>query len=54
MTAIQVGTLSYKMGCVTFIIERQDVEMYPGCESEVVVVDYTVSSQKSEAGVCLK
>lgn len=52
MTAKQVGSYSFKLSEVTFIIERHDMETFPGYESEVVVVDYLVTKKASQAGIC--
>jgi hypothetical protein len=54
MAAIPSDSFKFQIGSVSFHVERQSLEMYPGVEGEVVTIEYSFKENSSGAGVCLK
>lgn len=55
MVATPSDTFRFQIGNVSFHVERQSLEMYPGIEGEVVTIEYSFEDNtKSGAGVCIK
>jgi hypothetical protein len=52
MAATPTGTFKFKIGNVALVVERSLMEMYPGIETELVTIEYSLLDKKSEAGVC--
>ncbi len=50
MAAIPTDNFTFEMGNIIFQVERQNAEMYPGIEAEMIVIEYEID--ESEAGVC--
>ena len=51
MAATPTGTFKFKIGNVALVVERSLMEMYPGIETELVTIEYSLQDKKSEAGV---
>lgn len=54
MAAIPSDNFKFQMGSISFNVERQSMEMYPGVEGEVVTIEYSFKENASGAGVCIK
>jgi|GEM_PF-652999 len=54
MAAIPSDSFKFQMGSISFNVERQSMEMYPGVEGEVVTIEYSFKDNASGAGVCIK
>jgi hypothetical protein len=52
MAAIPTGSFKFQIGNVALLVERSLTEMYPGIETELVTIEYSLQDKKSEAGVC--
>lgn len=50
MAAIPAESFTFQMGAINFQVERQNTEMFPGIEGEMIVIEYEI--EESEAGVC--
>lgn len=54
MAATPSDNFKFQMGSISFNVERQSMEMYPGVEGEVVTIEYSFKENASGAGVCIK
>lgn len=52
MAATPSKSFKFQIGNVALMVERGMVEMYPGIETELVTIEYSLQDKKSEAGVC--
>ena len=52
MAATASGSFKFQIGNVALVVERGMVEMFPGVETELVTIEYSLQDKKSEAGVC--
>jgi hypothetical protein len=50
MAAIPSDSFTFEIGNINFQVERQNTEMYPGIEAEMIVIEFEID--ESEAGVC--
>lgn len=53
MAAIPTETFNFVLGDITFYVDREKMEMYPGVSAEIVTIDFEIFEKSSEAGVCL-
>jgi hypothetical protein len=54
MAATPSDSFQFQIGNVSFHIERQALEMYPGVEGEVVTIECTLEESRSGAGVWVR
>lgn len=54
MAAIPADNFKFQIGSISFSIQKQSHEIYPGVEGETVIVEYSLQDGKSEAGVCIR
>jgi hypothetical protein len=54
MAATPSDSFQFLIGNVSFHIERQALEMYPGVEGEVVTIECTLEESSSGAGVWVR
>jgi hypothetical protein len=54
MAAVQANSFTFVLGNVSFEVEKEVLEMYPGCDALMVTIACNISLTRSEAGVCLR
>ncbi|MGL4369657.1 MAG: hypothetical protein ACRCUT_08295 [Spirochaetota bacterium] len=52
MAAVASGNFTFQIGNVALVVERGTMEVYPGIETELITVEYTLKDKKTEAAVC--
>jgi hypothetical protein len=54
MAATPSDSFKFQIRDISFHIERQSLEMYPGVEGEVVTIEYSFDENRAGSGVCVK
>lgn len=53
MAALPTETFNFVIGDITFYVDREKLEMFPGVDTEVITIDYEIFEKQSEAGICI-
>ncbi len=53
MAAVQSGSFNMIFGDVILYVDREQLEMYPGINTELITIDFEYNAE-NEAGYCVK